>query len=128
MEVVASYRYNGRFFPFPAEHPDDSTVGIRRSSPTSEAWNTAGSSLTVTWDPALFEDEESASDPDLPLLRVSLLQYDESEADQTPSWRSVYELDSGAENSGAFSFTGEALDNVTEANPWGVIRVQSTGT
>ena len=61
------------------------------------------------------------------LVTVSVLQYDESVAGQIPTWELAYNLGVSEPNIGSFSFIPMALDNITETNPFGIIRVIGEG-
>ncbi|XP_071806324.1 sushi domain-containing protein 2-like isoform X2 [Asterias amurensis] len=104
---------------YTVDHPDDSVPSVTRSSADSSSWNTAGTSLTITWDSTLFMGDT--------LVTVSVLQYDESVDGQIPTWELAYNLGVSEPNIGSFSFIPMALDNITETNPFGIIRVIGEG-
>ncbi|XP_038065807.1 sushi domain-containing protein 2-like isoform X2 [Patiria miniata] len=112
---------------YTVEHPDDSTVTVDRASSTSSSWTTAGSPLTITWLQSLFNKPSTlptTANPGAENLRISVMQYDEAVANQEPTWKDVYDLGTNIPNTGRFSFTPGPLENITQDNPWGVIRVQ----
>ncbi|KAJ8035351.1 Sushi domain-containing protein 2 [Holothuria leucospilota] len=89
---------------------------VNRTSSPPSIWETAGNSLTITWETAQFETDDR--------LDAHVLAYREDGSG--PRWEEVYTIATDEENTGSISFTPTATETVTEDNAYGLIRVQLT--
>lgn len=88
---------------------------VTRESSNSDAWSTAGNSLSITWSIDEFETTD--------VLDAHVLAYRE-DGSAGPRWEVVFTIATDETNDGSISFTPSAVSEVTEDNAFGLIRIQ----